>query len=149
MSGDNGRLYWDAAGVWVAEKDSSKMSFRNVDYSFPSFGAHFDGKFDGNAVLNCATTCRDTPGWHDSEGDQYICDWYKDFNRCNLYGNDYAFMGKTAKQACCACGGGQEEKSSAFVCGDKPSKASFCATPGMLCKGSICTSENEWQPDRN
>merc|ERR1711953_171433 len=75
------------------------------------------------------------------------CEWYSQFNRCNLYRDQFSYMEKTAKQACCACGGGSEMKSSAFVCGDKPAKQSFCATPGMLCKGSICTSENEWQPN--
>ena len=55
--------------------------------------------------------CMDSPmGWSDI--DNFNCAWYasKDpskESRCDLYGDDYAKPGgKTANQACCACGGG-------------------------------------------
>lgn len=47
--------------------------------------------------------CVDTPGWHDSDGSTYNCAWYGQGSRCATYGNGYARLGKTAKQACCAC----------------------------------------------
>jgi hypothetical protein len=55
--------------------------------------------------------CIDDPvGFYDSEGDVFDCDWYASSNRCNIHGSNYGnaiFGGKTAKQACCICGGGR------------------------------------------
>merc|ERR1712127_319133 len=50
--------------------------------------------------------CTDVPNWFDSEGSKFSCTWYADKRNCDLYGNSYANAGKTAKQACCTCGGG-------------------------------------------
>lgn len=44
--------------------------------------------------------------WHDSDGQQYHCDWYAKDNNCATHGNDYPNFGSTANQACCACGKG-------------------------------------------
>lgn len=59
------------------------------------------------ASLNTGGTCTDTPvGWYDSDGPYYDCAWYSEDDNCAKYGNSYANQGKTANQACCACGGG-------------------------------------------
>ena len=52
------------------------------------------------------TVCYDMASWVDSSGDD--CNWYMvpNLNRCVLFGNDYKNMGRTAKNACCSCGGG-------------------------------------------
>ena len=51
--------------------------------------------------------CRDSPeSWHDSDGPMYDCDWYSRDGNCAKHGNGFANRGKTANQACCACGGG-------------------------------------------
>lgn len=58
---------------------------------------------------NTGGTCSDSPsGWYDSDGPVYNCAWYSRENRCQRYGDDYANKGKTAKQACCSCGGGSK-----------------------------------------
>ena len=49
--------------------------------------------------------CIDSPiDWHDADGPQYDCTWYANGSNCQYHGNSYANMGKTANQACCACG---------------------------------------------
>lgn len=62
------------------------------------------------ADMCIAGSCADSPlGWYDSDGLAYNCGWYSSGTNCNSFGDDYAnpdFGGKTAKQACCACGGG-------------------------------------------
>lgn len=48
--------------------------------------------------------------WHDNGGDGYGCSNYyeTDDKFCNNFGDRYPFMDFTAKQACCACGGGSK-----------------------------------------
>ena len=56
---------------------------------------------------NPTLRCYDFPAnWFDEEGDKFNCLWYADKENCEHYGNDYENFGKTAKQACCVCGGG-------------------------------------------
>ena len=52
--------------------------------------------------------CLDEPGWYDTDGPTYNCEWYSDPNRdhCEAYGDGFENFGKTAKEACCHCGGG-------------------------------------------
>lgn len=56
--------------------------------------------------------CVDKPApdggeWHDSDGPEYNCAYYADdASACADYGDDFAWGGMTANQACCACGGG-------------------------------------------
>merc|ERR1712195_380730 len=47
--------------------------------------------------------------WHDSDGEQYDCTWYGDYNGCSAYGDGYSYGNYTANQACCTCGGGDTE----------------------------------------
>ena len=49
--------------------------------------------------------CEDSPsGWYDIFGRN--CEWYAEDNKmnCQIYGSSYKNFGKTAMQACCACG---------------------------------------------
>jgi hypothetical protein len=49
-------------------------------------------------------TCTDTPGWHDSDGARYNCEWYGDVDdRYRKYGHTYQHFGATANEACCVC----------------------------------------------
>ena len=51
--------------------------------------------------------CKDTPpGWYDRDGPIFTCKWYSVGNRCETFGNLEGSLGKTALEACCACGGG-------------------------------------------
>lgn len=50
--------------------------------------------------------CTDEEGWHDSYGESFDCDWYAQDDNCEKYGDNYENFGKTASEACCACGGG-------------------------------------------
>jgi hypothetical protein len=53
-------------------------------------------------------TCQDSPlGWYDSDGPDYNCGWYSLGDNCAKHGDSYSGQGgKTANEACCACGGG-------------------------------------------
>ena len=44
--------------------------------------------------------------WHDATGEDYDCDYYAKSRNCFIFGGGYENFGWTAKQACCACGGG-------------------------------------------
>jgi len=46
------------------------------------------------------------PGWYDSDGTTYDCNWYSQDNNCLVYGNSYRNFGFTANEACIVCGGG-------------------------------------------
>ena len=61
------------------------------------------------------STCSDDPpDWYDSDGPFYDCDWYgSEASYCQSYGNSFRnpLKGdKTAKKACCICGGGTRSK---------------------------------------
>merc|ERR1712038_766492 len=57
-----------------------------------------------------APPCDDDPeGWYDSDGPTYDCEWYSEGNNCQAHGDSYENFGKTANEACCACGGGRRE----------------------------------------
>lgn len=50
--------------------------------------------------------CEDVPGWYDSDGEEYDCIWYSIHTEsCH---KDHPNMGRTARTACCACGGGNK-----------------------------------------
>ena len=56
--------------------------------------------------------CIDSPeNWSDAV-DNFNCNWYGIDDRCSLFGNNYENFGKTANQACCACGGGDDSSPS-------------------------------------
>jgi len=50
--------------------------------------------------------------WHANGKPNYDCEWFGQQAelRCASYGDMYRFEEKTAKQACCACGGGDRPK---------------------------------------
>ena len=47
--------------------------------------------------------------WHDIDGPQFDCDWYRGGTNCDNFGDDFKLFEQTANQACCACGGGGEQ----------------------------------------
>eukprot|EP00547_Thalassionema_nitzschioides_P018235 CAMPEP_0194246428 /NCGR_PEP_ID=MMETSP0158-20130606/14962_1 /TAXON_ID=33649 /ORGANISM="Thalassionema nitzschioides, Strain L26-B" /LENGTH=269 /DNA_ID=CAMNT_0038982319 /DNA_START=244 /DNA_END=1050 /DNA_ORIENTATION=+ len=58
----------------------------------------------------CNDICVDEPrGWYDTDGSNYDCAWYENGSMCANYGSAqyYARLGKTAREACCSCGGGR------------------------------------------
>jgi len=63
-----------------------------------------------------APPCTDSPeGWYDSDGTDYDCDWYAQGSNCEVYGDLFENFGKTANEACCACGGGEAGTSAPTV----------------------------------
>merc|ERR1712165_372214 len=51
--------------------------------------------------------CKNSPlNWHDLDGPRFNCEWYAENDYCERFGDKYLNFGKTANQACCACGGG-------------------------------------------
>jgi hypothetical protein len=87
-----------------------------VDYE-TDLAAQKADEESGDSTAQCANIrMEDGKPWHDSAGEDYSCtghygagpnfsDWY-----CKTEGNEYAFGGMTANQACCACGGGKWKK---------------------------------------
>lgn len=69
------------------------------------------GSGSGSGSDSSDGLCTDDPvGWHDSDGALYHCGWYGGrVDACERYGDGYANMGRTANQACCACGGGSTQ----------------------------------------
>jgi hypothetical protein len=58
--------------------------------------------------------CVDSPlNWNDSDGPTFNCKWYAEEQYCDSFGDKYPNLGKTANQACCACGGGRRINDSA------------------------------------
>ena len=57
-----------------------------------------------------SSSCANSPSdWFDSGGITYDCAWYAlDERYCEVYGDSYRNFGKTAKEACCVCGGGSD-----------------------------------------
>ncbi len=56
-------------------------------------------------------SCVDSPvDWYDSDGPFYDCKYYARDNNCQSFGHGFANFGKTANQACCACGGGTRDQ---------------------------------------
>ena len=52
------------------------------------------------------TYCEDLPGWYDSQGPKYHCQYYADRENCLNYGYTHKKFGHAAITACCTCGGG-------------------------------------------
>lgn len=54
-----------------------------------------------------SVSCSDSPSrWYDSDGIRFNCAWYATGSKCQDYGDSFSNLGKTANEACCACGGG-------------------------------------------
>ena len=74
-----------------------------------------------------AALCIDrTPGgkiWYDRQ--HYNCQWYASYREnCNIFGGDFRNFGFTAKEACCACGGGLPGPRGGFLKGSNDEQAS-------------------------
>ena len=52
---------------------------------------------------------------YDSDGSEYDCEWYSQGSNCEMYGDFFENFGKTANEACCACGGGETGTSAPTV----------------------------------
>ena len=83
----------------------------------------YNGKAIGDKCQATCGTCRFNPGtctdvsprdqdpknpneWYDSVGSNYNCAWYAIGRNCAVYGSGFDNYELTAKEACCACGGG-------------------------------------------
>lgn len=67
------------------------------------------------------TVCVDVPGWFDSDGPTFNCEWYSSMDtalRCR-HGNRHPNNGHTAMTACCACGGGEQVEVKQNDCRDE------------------------------
>ena len=58
------------------------------------------------SIEDCMGCTSSVSGWYDAGGSTFNYDWYDVGERCLMYGNDFTNFGYTARQACCACGGG-------------------------------------------
>jgi len=98
--------------LWRRRRTTISMRRRTSPTSVPSGSGSSSGSGDsGFDTLPPSDSsdglCTDDPvGWHDSDGPNYHCGWYSGGDSCDRYGNGYANMGRTANEACCACGGG-------------------------------------------
>jgi len=77
-------------------------------------------------------SCTDSPpGWSDSTGPNYDCEYYAVNNNCAKFGDMYENNGTTANQACCVCGGGEDGSNSSPTSSPvaKPLTSSPTSTP--------------------
>jgi len=81
--------------------------------------------------------CKDIAWWFDNDGPAFDCAWYGQRDFCSLYGKTYGKDGKTAQQACCACGGGEKIDENHFLTAS-PTSAPFEQSEPM-CGCSTCT----------
>jgi len=84
--------------------------------------------------------CFDYPeGWHDSDGIKYDCNWYATSNNCEDFGDGWPHLGKTAQEACCACGGGNKSASTS-----SPTKSPTVSTkaPTFSTKGPTISTKS-------
>ena len=75
---------------------------------------------DHLSLPDCAFSCTE---WHDSGGSEYNCEWYSEDDNCETHGDAYEYDGYTAKEACCACGGGTTASDSGSGSDDSNSSA--------------------------
>jgi len=107
----NGKTYTRTC-AWLTE-NANLIDKRKEDWCDQTIGNYFVvhekcpetcGKCVDRSNPNCSM---DYPiGWHDSTGEEYNCNWYAGGENCNMWGNSFPKYGRTANQACCACGGG-------------------------------------------
>jgi hypothetical protein len=57
--------------------------------------------------------CADYGGFYDIDQTFHNCMWYEQSKHCIWYGDEFAHVGLTANDACCACGGGLKVNSKA------------------------------------
>jgi len=82
------------------------------------------GLFAGiSDAQDCSDRMVGNKPWHDVGGAKYDCIWYGErSNRCEKYGEKYAWEDMTASIACCSCNGGVvlgEESTAAAAAGSK------------------------------
>jgi len=86
------------------EGQAGAGKFRRSPFLFLAFC-----RFLKNAPLSLGS---DVPDWRDQDGDD--CETWESNGWCALYGDEYSdTSGRTANEACCACGGVSIWKSSA------------------------------------
>lgn len=125
-----------AALVWSHYPGKSAQEIRlALEQSAEDLGAPgLDNSF-GNGLVSadrafklldgaCLPVCTDSPiDWYDSDGPEYNCAFYSQGRNCEQYGDQYENFGKTANEACCACGGGKTSCDDT----DEPSEAPISA----------------------
>lgn len=74
--------------------------------------AMLDEDFSFSPSITPPSCINNPPEWHDSDGPKYNCEWYSGGTNCEDFGDGWPNYGKTAVEACCACGGGASVSSS-------------------------------------
>jgi len=126
----------DFPGVY--SRISSQWSWI-VDTICSEPGSAKPGFCDGltSSPTSTPVPCTDSPlGWYDIDGSEFDCEYYAEGNNCENYGDDYEKDGKTANEACCACGGGKDpsDSSGEDLCQDNDEKFQYSATNKKNCK---------------
>merc|ERR1712150_211071 len=109
--GGTGICQDDPPGWHDSDGDEYNCAFYATGTNCAEYGDGFanNGVTANDACCACGggTTpsyeCTDTPGWHDSEGETFDCEWYAEKQNCFHYGDQYSNNGMTANQACCVC----------------------------------------------
>lgn len=85
--------------------------------------------------------CVDEPrGWYDGDSNAFNCSWYAVEGRCESFGGEPSsagLWGRTASQACCACGGGNRSQGLRLVALDGglvEFNSSFVSVNGTLAR---------------
>ena len=125
----------DSAGPSISSKPSSAadaQSSHPTISTVPSTSVIPTSSISPSIEPSEYQDCLDSPlGWYDSDGPEFNCTWYAstnddddntiDLSRCDQYGDLNPNFGKTAIEACCACGGGISGPSSVPSLSSSPS----------------------------
>jgi len=78
--------------------------------------------------------CQDDNAWYDIDGISFNCEWYSEERACQNHGHSHRNFGKTANDACCACGGGEHMNDYYRIPTVSPSTKSPTIGPTQYCE---------------
>ena len=88
---------------------------------------------------------------YDSDGATYNCDWYSQGSNCEVYGDSFENFGKTANEACCACGGGEtgtSAPSASPTASDDDDNVDDCPEGEALLRVEVVTDANGFEENK-
>ena len=95
-------------------------------------------------------TCTDFPvGWYDNDGPEFDCNYYAQDDNCEKYGDLFSNHGKTAKEACCVCGGGSNLGSSPPLTGGSTKNPSSIGHSTMSPSSAIVSTKSPTSMDHS
>jgi hypothetical protein len=105
-------------------------------------------KLSSSIETGTDSLCYDNPqGWYSSGGTKYTCEWFERNNGCAAWGHKYENFGKTANEACCACGGGGADGDYGDTCVDFLWKDELGDSCDWYAEGNNCAVHGRFWPN--